>query len=201
MTYLLTIDPGESTGITLGTYSDTEAYQRIMAWQFTGGLEGFEEWYTTHRVEASTDSVFELTHCGGWEFENLEVLESNLEIVSEKFTLLSHEYVANIEPVRIEGAMQHAGMMPLDRSEKVWQDPALMYFAGGDDLPSRKKAAQLWLKDADHWLTGTDVGQPDANDANSATLHAFARMKAIQHIPTLNRYFRKRVIGPDGELL
>lgn len=195
MNYLLTVDPGVSTGITLGTYSDTEAYQRIMAWQFTGGLEGFEKWLWRNSYQTTPDH-----RCFLFGDVDVEVDMRDLEIVSEKFTLLSHEYVANIEPVRIEGAMQHAGMMPLERSEKVWQDPALMYFAGGDDLPSRKKAAQLWLKDADHWLTGTDVGQPDANDANSATLHAFARMKAIQHIPTLNRYFRKRALGPDGEL-
>lgn len=183
MKYLLTVDPGVSSGVALGTYSDTEAYQRTHAWQVPDGLEGFLEWLDFRRWEVTDGSR-------RWAMDDRLIADKDVTLISEKFTLLSHEYVANIEPVRIEGAMQALGMMPLDLSDKRWQEPAMMYWGPGEDKEEKKKYAQEWLKERDHWLTGTDVGQPDANDANSATLHAFAYMKAIQHLPTLRRWFR-----------
>jgi len=103
--------------------------------------------------------------------------------VSEQFTLLNHDYVANVEPVRIEGAMTALGFGP------IWQPPAMMYFCGGETKAARKKASQDFLKANDLWLTGKDVGQPDANDAISSTLHALAYFRSIRHIPTLKKYW------------
>jgi hypothetical protein len=166
LTYLVSIDPGESTGITSWGYSEAEPATRIYAAQITGGLQGFLDFF---RYE----NFF-------FDFDFPDV------IVSEQFTLLNHDYVANVEPVRIEGAMVALRMNP------VWQPPAVMYFCGGATKAARKKASQDFLKKNDLWLTGKDVGQPDANDAISSTLHALAYFRSIRHMPTLKKYWSEQ---------
>jgi len=163
LSYLISIDPGESTGITGWKYSDTEPATRIEAIQITGALQGFLGFFH-EKMRNTTEDV----------------------IVSEQFTLLNHDYVANVEPVRIEGAMIALGLNP------VWQPPAMMYFCGGANKAARKKASQEFLKKNDLWLTGKDVGQPDANDAISSTLHALAYFRSRLHIPTLQKYWSEQ---------
>lgn len=82
---MLSIDPGGSTGIALGTFSETEPYALVETWQPRGGAVGFLEW------AVDTD----------W-FAPLDV------IVAEQFILRSAEKdnrVPNVEPIRIEGVM------------------------------------------------------------------------------------------------
>jgi hypothetical protein len=162
LTFLVSIDPGESTGITLWAFNDTMGAERIKAFQITSGLEGFLD-FKKNSWPAFTEII-----------------------VSEQFTLLNHDYVANIEPVKIEGAMVALRMKP------VWQPPAVMYFCGGATKAARKKASQDFLKKNDLWLTGKDVGQPDANDAISSTLHALAYFRSIRHMPTLKKYWSEQ---------
>lgn len=46
--HLLTFDPGKSSGIALGTYSDTEPYRLVKVWQISGGIQGLLEWLDQH---------------------------------------------------------------------------------------------------------------------------------------------------------
>ena len=43
MKTLISIDPGMSTGLIVGTYSDTEPFKLTHAFQIEGGVDGFIE--------------------------------------------------------------------------------------------------------------------------------------------------------------
>lgn len=81
-----------------------------------------------------------------------------------------------LEPLRIEGwlsAMFH-------EREITWQDP-----------PQRKLVRTLpeteeFLQAYGYWATGTDVGCKDADDANSATMHALAYIRNQAHRATID---------------
>jgi hypothetical protein len=82
MTFLLTFDPGKSTGIALGEYSDTDPYKLLLVWQTHNGLTGVLEWLGEHYGMVDDD-----------------------EVVSEKFVLRKHNFLPDTEPLRIEGAL------------------------------------------------------------------------------------------------
>jgi hypothetical protein len=95
MTFLLTFDPGKSTGIALGEYSDTEPYTLLQVWQTQNGLTGVLEWLGEYYGMAEDD-----------------------EVVSEKFVLRKHNFLPDTEPLRIEGALT------VFYPETVWQLPS-----------------------------------------------------------------------------
>lgn len=166
MTYLLSIDPGLSSGVALGTYSATEPYRRVGAWQPRGGTLGFSEW---------------------WAREG-QYLEPN-EIICERFSTrqpLSHDAA---EPLRVEGWLVGEGIMP-PYPGSGWVEPAEMYFmaAPSDPLRVKKKKAQDFLKRHGLWATGKAYGHADGADVNSATLHAIALLRTRRHAPTLGAY-------------
>lgn len=85
MPYILSLDPGKSSGIALGYYDDTVAYEVHIVWQVENGLEGFIQW-----------------HDRQWHW--IELLSP--QIVSERFVLRSQKFVADTTPLLIEGAMR-----------------------------------------------------------------------------------------------
>lgn len=94
MKHLLSFDPGQSTGIAFGTYSDTHPYTLIDVWQTQNGLTGVLEWLDKHY---STDHE---------------------EIVSENFILRKTPFMPDVEPLRIEGALT------VFYPNIVWQQPS-----------------------------------------------------------------------------
>lgn len=160
MTYLLSIDPGMSTGIVLGRYDREKPYERIDRWQVEGGLTGFIEFYD--------DFGSDYLHGGVVVVEKFVPLRSNRTF-----------RVDELEPIRIEGAIQMVGISP------VWQRAASMVLAGGDTPAQRKRASDDVLRRMGLWSTGSQVGRKDANDVNSAQKHAIAYLKSIKHLPTL----------------
>ncbi|AGY47138.1 hypothetical protein CN1A_29 [Clavibacter phage CN1A] len=97
MTYLLSFDPGVSSGIALGSFGPKQAYEFIEGWEPQGGTEGLIEWWTQH------------ADWPGWD---------NTIWVSELFVLANNDFVANIESKRGEGAI-----MMMAHPQKVnWQD-------------------------------------------------------------------------------
>lgn len=167
----MSIDPGLSTGLAVGHYTEDTPLKITGRQQFAGGLQGFLEWQ------------------GGdiWDLADGSVL-----VISEKFTPRPNEKfnltLKSVEPLRIEGALVAMGMMP-DYPDPRWRSPAAQYFSGGANLTERKKKSRQFLKDHDLYITGKDVGQKDADDAISATLHLIAYMRHINHLPTLKHYF------------
>lgn len=173
--YILSIDPGLSSGIALGFASETEPYSLIKVWQFGGGAKALAEW-----IE---------------DWKNRRTLNGPLpdainHTICEKFTPLQNAgfnlTLDSVEPLRGEGVLLALGVMP-DHPDPTWRRPANMYKYGGKSLPEKKKRAYQFLKDNGMHLTGKTVGCPDAFDARSATLHGIAyAIDVLEHKPTFD---------------
>lgn len=150
MPYLFTVDPGVATGIAFGHYGDDKAYKRIDVWIVKGGVTGFLKWFR----------------------EELPMNPIAAEWVSESFILRDNDFIANTEPVKIEGAME-ALELPVTYQSRT--DKAL--------------CKDQVLKAHGLWVTGKMVNHTDGRDANDATIHALARMKKLRHTPSLKEYW------------
>lgn len=202
MKTLITIDPGKSTGVAVGTYSDTEPYKLTHAFQIEGGVEGFlkrvahyqitddySSCYggTIFAVENPNGRVLEgFTHWYGDVFE--EDYAPDTTFLVEKFTArgganaFSYRTEA-LEALRVEGAILALGIDP------TWVSPQHMYFMSGDSKNPMTNAHR-WLKEHGLHVTGKDVGCKDANDARSAILHSVSWLRRQEHEPTLESYFK-----------
>lgn len=172
--YILSIDPGISTGIALIGYEPDSAPELVGAWQFTGGVNALVEWYA-HLV---------------WDQSGLP----NGVTVAEKFTARNTKgfayTTAALEPLRGEGALIALGLMPdYDPKEKRWRDPGLQYLVGGKDLLDKKKRQHAFLKDIGFYRTNKDFpGSPardKADDFRSAAAHGLNYLaRVVKHKPT-----------------
>ena len=213
MTTLISIDPGMSSGIAVGTYSDTEPFQLTHVFQIEGGLKGFvknvrlieEEyalWGSLHIGRKSFnlwDTLYSGCVCGSEDDDcdcPFDVAEEYGDVICEKFTPRPNGKggltLASVEPLRIEGHLVGSGVMP-DYPDKAWRQPSSQYFmcpTRGMTLPEKKKAANRWLKENGFYFTGKDVGCKDADDARSATLHALSYLRKF-HRPTQEKYFKE----------
>ena len=169
MTILFAIDPGLSSGVARGEFSDTEPLVITDQWQTGGGVKGFVDKFAA------------------------ELYDQRAIIVCEKFIPRPNEgfnhTLKSIEPMRIEGWCVGTGIMP-DYPHERWQQPAQRLFMGGDDHDDRVKRANEFLKKHGLYRTGSQLGQPDGDDANSATLHAIAFIRSIRHLASLRVYFK-----------
>lgn len=203
MKTLISIDPGMSTGVVVGAYSDDQPFKLTHAFQFEGGVEGFlaevhvsddfiagrRELVVSNRVIppgeqfAPPHTYHPLDHI---DFDQEQQVIDGV-VIAEKFTArgsgngFSYRTEA-LEPLRVEGAILAMGLDP------EWCSPAQQYFAGGKGAEAKKRA-HTWLKDNGLYISPKSVGCKDANDARSAALHAIAYLRRIQHMPTLKHYF------------
>lgn len=207
---LISIDPGKSTGIAIGTYSDTEPYQLRHAFQIEGGVEGFVKRVDRSRdTDSFSDFFMDLSisikhHSEDWNegFYAQEAFDSevgeeqpefyqDITYVAEKFTARgsgnAFAYRTDaLEPLRVEGAMIALGIDP------VWQSPQSMYFMIPSGFKGNKKSLMhKWLKEKGLYVTGKDVGCKNADDARSAIAHAIVYLRNQKHKPTLEKYFRE----------
>lgn len=205
MKTLISIDPGLSTGIAVGTYSDTEPFKLTHAFQIEGGVEGFLQ-RVRHSIitDGFSDSYGEsyftvYPHAGPWHkkyshwygdpFE--EVYNRDTTFLVEKFT--SRGATAGpfalrteaLEPLRVEGALL-AMEVPV-----TWVSPAQQYFIGGKDKAEKKKRQHAWLKENGYYIAPKDLGTKDADDARSACAHAISWLRRQKHGPTLEKYFKE----------
>lgn len=189
MTTLIAIDPGLSNGVFVGHYSEDKPLTRLGVFQFTGGVQGLLDFFSIPSYYINHTVTRPMYHVGGIRFRD------EPEFICEKFTPLQGKGFAltldSVEPLRAEGALIARGFMPAEFPHPRWQRPAVMYSHGGSNLAEKKKASRAWLKSHGLLPTGKDVGQPDAHDAVSATLHAFAYMKSKKHLRTLKHYYKE----------
>lgn len=202
MTTLISIDPGMSSGICVGTYSDTEPFQLTHVFQIEGGLRGFvknvrmiEETWGEYCSLSVAREMFDLWNTYNFGSEDEEVVTEGV-VICEKFTPRPNGKggltLPSVEPLRIEGYLVGNGIMP-DYPDKHWRQPSSQYFmcpTRGMTLPEKKKAANKWLKENGFYFTGKDVGCKDADDARSATLHALSYLRKF-HRPTQEKYFKE----------
>ena len=180
--YILSIDPGKSSGIALGVIGGNKPYDLVKAWQVEGGVVGLSEWLYDNFVSRSE------TDHDHWNFWELEQGGLDARVCSEKFTPLQNKGFAqtldSTEPLRCEGALIALGVMP-DYPAHEWRRPQVMYLYGGKTLAEKKKRGKDFLKSRGMYLTGKDVGRKDANDALSATWHGISyAAQILKHAPT-----------------
>ena len=181
--YGLAIDPGMSTGACLFSWGDDEdqPFRQEKLWQFPGGapmLGAFLRSIEMHQYR----------HPGGESelYVKVDGVELPLRVlVMEKFTPRPHETFSltlkSVEPLRGEGVL--IGMGFHDFID--WAEPSQQYFMGGSDLADKKKRSREFLKLNGIHVTGSMVGQKDADDAISAQLHAIAWLRRTRHGATL----------------
>ena len=164
--YVLSFDPGKSSGIALGHYTETQPYHLLRAWQFSGGAMGLIDWIKHKHVSGP------------------------MTIISEKFTPRPNGKfgltLASVESLVGEGVLLAFDLMPpYTPSESRWQQPQMQYFVGGKDKTEKRKRLKKFLKDTDNYVFGKELGQPDNEDAVSAIAHGIAYVMKIEtHAPT-----------------
>lgn len=190
--YVLSIDPGVSTGIALLSFEKDSPAELVEGWQFTGGVQGLLSWFIQNISNGIDLGVFV-----GARFDPSPVSwwlgetdEENTRVIAEKFTARNTKgfsyTTASLEPLRGEGALIALGLMPdYSLAEKRWRDPSLQYFAGGSGKAERKKRQHSFLKANGFYRTGKDFGAADADDVRSAMAHGIAYiMRDLKHKPT-----------------
>lgn len=167
--YVLSVDPGVSTGIALIRYAPDDPPTLEGAWQFGGGVAGLIDWYHDHETGGCT-------------------------VIAEKFAARNTRgfayTTASLEPLRGEGALIALGLMPdYTPKEKRWLNPGLQYLAGGKDLADKKKRQHALLKDIGFYRTNKDfpdsLSKDGADDFRSAAAHGLAYLaRELHHKPT-----------------
>lgn len=188
MPYLLSFDPGMSTGVALIEYGDDLPATLVEAWQFSGGVQGLDTWIGE-----------EVTRLSAWGPDLDLAVGVSLQakygdhIICERFTArptAGFSYTtASLEPLECQGLLKAYGLMPFDMTDDRWRDPKIMYFAGGTDKAEKKKRMHAWLREAGFYVTGKQLHAPNADDARSAIAHGIAFLRGIKHGPTLKAYF------------
>jgi hypothetical protein len=200
--YLLSFDPGKSSGITLWQYADDSPAERIGAWQVEGGAEGLRDWIEHVRHKGWSDRFDEEVDI--WYFHGLEVGDNGLiegdmvTVVSEKFTPLQNKGFSltmdSVAPLIGEGVLIAFGLLPNydpDAKQPCYQRPSEMYWCGGKTKAEKLKNSRAWLKEHGLLLTGKQVGCKDADDANSSTLHALTWFRKQSHMPSIEKFWPK----------
>jgi hypothetical protein len=168
--YYLAVDPGQSTGVALGRWSEDKPLEVIYTGIIPFGTQGFVEWLnTTNNGKAITE--MDCMKNFPDEYDNIDY---HLDVVCERFRLRGGTFTPDLEPLRIEGVL-------IDRFGSVvhWQEPSDKTLVG-----------DKFLRENDLWVTGKDVGHTDGRDANDALMHLFARALKMRHYPTIDAYWR-----------
>lgn len=185
--FVLSIDPGLSTGVALIAYNDERVWLEG-AWQFGGGVKGLIDW--TDRFLSL--AVYDLDEEEGVNWVAVSGWPEwvRFTAITEKFTARNTQGFSYrtdaLEPLRCEGALIALGLMPdYTVSEKRWRDPAVQYLVGGSSKADKKKRQHKFLKDSGFYRTGKDLGTPDADDFRSAAAHGIAYLaRELKHKPT-----------------
>lgn len=155
MNYVLSIDPGKTTGWAVGQYDEKTPYT-VMDFGIThDGMDGFTTWWRRHtnRLE-------------GWGFFGDYEL---ITVVVEGFALSGgNNFVANLDGVEIIGFLK--GVVDYLVIQKR-TDKALVH----DDI----------LKRNGMWYTGKQVGHTDGRDVNDAVIHGIVYAIRQKNQPTM----------------
>lgn len=180
--YGLAIDPGLSTGVCLFSWSGDDAeghFKQEALWQFTGGAAGLARFIDQFELRVTDDGELRMKN------------QRLTRLVVEKFTPRANEgfslTLKSVEPLRGEGVLIGRGLGPFID----WAEPAHQYFMGGTSLADKKKRSREFLKLHGLHVTGSMIGQKDADDAISAELHAIAWLRRKRHMPTLVELFQE----------
>lgn len=124
--FVLSLDPGGTTGWALGKYSDTDPLTFVDGGQIDDGVAGFVKWFRDTRNWCPPAG------------------EIGMTIVSESFTLRPGVKSPDLTPVRIEGALTAL----LGPDMVVYQQPARKAQVGDERL----KRNGLWIPGQRHQM-------------------------------------------------
>lgn len=185
MKTLISVDPGQSTGLITGTYSDDTPFELTHAFQIEGGVEEF-----TRNVKTSENGYGDRLIRIRFTPDEDVVLGDEVEmtVLVEKFNArgsanAGFSYTSkSLEPLRIEGALIAMGV-PI-----TWVQPPQQYFLPGSSKAEKKKRQHAWLKETGFYIAPKDVGCSDADDARSALAHCISYLRRQKHKPTLELF-------------
>lgn len=165
--YILSIDPGVSSGVALLSYTDETDPVLEKAFQFRGGAEALNSWIRSNL----------------WELELL--YDGPFTSICEKFSPRGSgqgfAYTsASLEPLKCEGVLVAHGL------PNEYVSPPQQYFAGGKGKAEKKRLQHRALKDMGYYVTGSMVDSPDADDTRSCIAHALSYLTRTGHKPTYN---------------
>lgn len=176
--YVTWFDPGVSTGIVTGWFGENHHFEPRGIWQVPGGQDGLIDWLETHPVHPT------VMRTAG------DRLDDHI-VGSEKFIPRPIDggthTLESTYPLVQEGLLVGRGIMP-PYPRGHWQPATsqVLRRSPDNDPDKNKKLSDELLQRLGLWLTGTDVGQPDANDVISATKHVIWFLtRTLKHNPTL----------------
>jgi len=169
-------DPGVSTGIVYGVWTESEHYENREIWQIPNGTRGLDTW-----IDAHWGLIRSVNHIGSEKF------------IPRPMDGASHT-LESTYPLVQEGVLIGRQVMP-HYPEGNWQPAVNQYPVGGETAEDRKKRMDYLLKRAGLWLTGADVGEPDANDALSATRQMiYLVTRTLRHKPTIGWFYGREEV-------
>lgn len=208
--YLLSIDPGLSTGLALLKYADETAPELVQAWQISDGAGGLETWLREYWIDSGWDQYNDEPQFPGFRGYKLQIMEdittedqdkynpdwnegdpeeeayliipANLAVIAEKFNARSTGSFSYTTS-SLEPLRCEGVLLAHNLPDKYVQPPQ-QYFAGGKGKADKKKRQHAALKDLGFYVTGSMVDSPDADDVRSAIAHGLSYLSRTGHKPT-----------------
>lgn len=158
--YVLSLDPGETTGWSLSAVSDTEPLIFLDGGQIEGGLVGVINFINAAMMPSALSGGSRLRQL----FQYPELY--TFHIVSESFVLDGRTRQPNVTPLRIEGALT-----------ALLGDGVVHYQRNS----YKGRVGDSKLREIGFWI-------PGQRHQMDARLHALAYMKT-RHLPTAQAYW------------
>lgn len=164
MPYILSVDPGKTTGWAYGHYSDKHPYTLEGFGVTHNGIDGFVDWWVRDSAKFQANNF-----------------------VVEEFRLRgSNNFTADLSGKEIIGWFKghFKVLVKLYKMDELPPD-ALVF-----QMPTDKALVpDSLLKSHGFWKTGSEVEHEDGRDVNDAIIHGLAYLFKKRHEPTLNAYF------------
>ncbi len=172
MPSVLWFDPGIETGIQYGVFGDDYAYEMRKVWQIPCGVLGLRDW-----IHGGENVLYKHADFIGAE-----------KFIPRPLEGMSHT-LDSTYPLVQEGVLMEAELMPIYPAGN-WQPATAQTLSGGDTEEERRHRTDDLLRSKGYWMTGSQLGRPDAKDVNSTTRHIlYFLTRKLKHAPTIEALY------------